>query len=98
MWVTFCTDFDEQNTILEVLPPLCAGMAQSLETSVQKNHFGAKGVTLLRDIFRVFRHFVTFDFSFIFDLTSDSELCALWWPKGAHEEVFGDPFSKRFRG
>ena len=58
----------------------------------KKTHFGAKGVTLLKDIFRVFRHFLTLDFSFIFELTSDSELCALWWPKGAQKEVFGEPF------
>ena len=74
VWVTFCTDFDEQNTILEVLPPLCAGLAQSLETSVQKNHFGAKGVTLLRPFFRAFRVFLTLDFSSLFWMLSDSEL------------------------
>ena len=72
----------------------CAGLGQGLGTGVQKNHFGTKPVTLLGAIFRVFRHFLTPDFSFIFEVTSDPELYALWWPKGAQKEVFGE----RFRG
>ena len=36
------------------------------------------------------------DFSFIFEVTSDSELYALWWPKGAQKEVFGEPFRSDF--
>ena len=41
----------------------------------KKTHFGAKGVTLLGVFFfRVFRHFLTLDFSVLFEMTSDSEL------------------------
>ena len=58
----------------------------------KKTHFGAKGGTLLRNLFRAFRHFLTLDFSFIFEVTSDSELYALWCRKGAQKEVFGEPF------
>ena len=41
---------------------------------------------------RVFRHFPALDFSFIFEVTSDSELSALWCPKGAQKIVFGKLF------
>ena len=73
-----------------------AGLGQGLESGVQKNHFGTKRITLLGALFRVFRHLLAFDFSFIFDVTSDSELYALWWPKGAQKEVFGENFRKDF--
>ena len=43
-------------------------------------------------LFRVFRQFLTVDFSFIFEVTSDSELCALWCRKVAHKKVFGNLF------
>ena len=59
-------------------------------------HFYSKGVFHFGNIFRVFRHFVAFDFSFIFEVTSDSELCALWCRKGAQKKVFGEPFRKDF--
>ena len=58
----------------------------------KKTHFDPKGPSHLGDIFLVFRDFLTFDFSFIFEVTSDSELCALWCRKGAQKEVFGEPF------
>ena len=58
----------------------------------KKTHFDPKPLTLLGTFFRVFRHFLTLDFSFIFEVTSYSELYALWWPKGAQKEVFGEPF------
>ena len=56
----------------------------------------AKGLTLLGVFFRAFRHFLTLDFSFIFEVTSDSELYALWCRKGAQKEVFGVPFRRNF--
>ena len=46
--------------------------------------------------FRVFRDFLTLDFSFIFEVTSESELYALWCRKGAQKEVFGEPFRSNF--
>ncbi len=49
-------------------------------------------VTLLGVLFRAFRHLLTLDFPFIFEVTSDSELYALWCRKGAQKEVFGEPF------
>ena len=47
-------------------------------------------------MFRAFRNFLTFDFSFIFEVTSDSELYALWYRKGTQKEVFGKPFRSDF--
>ena len=44
-----------------------------------------KGVTPWGAFFRVVRHFLTLDFSFIFEVTSDA-------PKEAQKEVFGEPF------
>ena len=58
----------------------------------QKNHFGTRSVTHLGALFRAFRDFLTLDFSFIFEVTSDSELYALWRRKGAQKEVFGELF------
>ena len=62
----------------------------------QKLNFGTKRVTLLGALFRAFRYFLTLDFSFIFEMTSDSELCALWCRKGAKKEVSGKPFRNDF--
>ena len=62
----------------------------------KKTHFDPKGPSHFGDLFRVFRDLLTLDFSFIFEVTSDSELCALWWPKGAQKEVFGEPFRSDF--
>ena len=45
---------------------------------------------------RAFRDLLSLVFSFIFDATSDSELYALWWPKGTQKEVFGNTFRKDF--
>ena len=46
----------------------------------------------------IFAFFVYFDvhFSLIFEVTSDSEFYALWWPKGAQKKVFGKPFRSDF--
>ena len=71
-------------------------MGQGLETGVQKHPFDSKSITLLGALFRDIRELLALDFSFIFELTSDSELCALWWPKGAQKEVFGVPFRRNF--
>ena len=47
-------------------------------------------------LFRAFRDFLTIDFSFIFEVTSESELSALWRRKGAQKEVFGEAFRSDF--
>ena len=62
----------------------------------KKTHFAAKGVTLLGALFRVFRHLLTLDFSFIFEVTSDSELYALGCRNGVQKRVFGEPFWSNF--
>ena len=62
----------------------------------KKNANGTKGFTLLGPLFRVFRHFLALDFSFIFEVTSDPELYALRRPKGAQKKVFGEPFRRDF--
>ena len=67
-------------------------MGQGLETGVQKNNFGTRLLPLLGAFFRVVRHFLSLVFSFIFEVTSDFELYALWCRKGAQKEVFGEPF------
>ena len=67
-------------------------MGQGLESGVKKNHFGTKPLTLLGVFFLVFLDFLSLDFSFIFEVTSDSELYALWCRKGAQKEVFGKVF------
>ena len=56
----------------------------------KKTHFYSKGVFHFGNMFRAFRHFVALDFSFIFEVTSDSELCALWCRN--QKMVFGEPF------
>ena len=58
----------------------------------KKTHFDPKGPSHFGDIFRAFRDFLTLDFSVIFEVTSDSKLYALWCPKGAQKDVFGEPF------
>ena len=52
----------------------CAGLGQSPESGVKKNHKSTKPLTLLGILFRVFRDFLTLDFSFIFEVTSDPSL------------------------
>ena len=63
---------------------------------VQKKPLAAKPVTLLGPLFPEIRGFLTLYFSFIFEVTSDSELYALWWPKGSQKEVFEEPFRSDF--
>ena len=70
----------------------CAGLGQSLESGVKKTRFRDETTNPFGSLFRVFRYFLTFDFSFIFEVTSESELSALWRWKGAQKEVSGEPF------
>ena len=72
------------------------GLAQGLETGFQKHHSAAKPLTLLGVFFRVFLQFLTFNFSFIFGVTADTELWALWRRKDAQKEVCGEPFRRDF--
>ena len=58
----------------------------------KENPFDSKRLTLLGAFFRDIRQFVLLYFSFIFEVTSDSELYALWCRKGAQKEVFGEAF------
>ena len=56
----------------------------------------AREASPILEVLRHFRHFLTLDFSFIFEVTSASELYALWCRKGAQKEVFGKPFRSDF--
>ena len=51
---------------------------------------------ILELFFELFGIFLTLNFSFIFGVTSESELYALWRRKGAQKEVFGKPFRSHF--
>ena len=55
--------------------PFGAGSRKRCQT---KTHFDPKGPSHLGALFRVVCDFLTLDFSFISEVTSDSELCALW--------------------
>ena len=74
----------------------CAGLGQSPESGVKKTRFRDETSYHFGSFFRVCRAFLTLDFSFIFEVTSESELSALWRRKGAQKEVFGKPFRKDF--
>ena len=88
-WVAFCSDVDEKSTILGARGALAPVWGRVPKVVSKKNHFGTRSLTLLGVLFRAFRHFLTFDFSFIFGMTADTELWALWRRKGAQKEVFG---------
>ena len=95
-WLTFCSDLNEKATILGArgaLAPVWGGVS---ELASKKHRFATKPVTILGTLFRAFRDFLTLDFSFIFEVTSESELYALWCRKGAQKEVFGKPFRRDF--
>ena len=62
----------------------------------KKTPFDAKPPTHLGFFFRNIRLFLTLYFSVIFEVTSDSKLYALWCPKAAQKEVFGEPFRSDF--
>ena len=68
------------------LAPVWGRVSKVVSTKNSKplSHFG--------DIFRTFRDFLTLYFSFIFEVTSDTELYALWARKGAQKMVFGEAF------
>ena len=69
--------------------PVCGRVSKSVS---RKNPFDAKPPTHLGALFRNIRSLLTLYFSVIFEVTSDSELYALWCRKGAQKEVFGEPF------
>ena len=63
----------------------------------KKTHFVAKPLAHFGALFLHIRLFeLTLHFSVIFEVTSDSKLYALWCPKGAQKEVFGDLFRSDF--
>ena len=62
----------------------------------KKTILARKASPLLGYLFRAFRHFLTLEFSFIFEVTSESELYALWCRKIAQKVVFGEPFQSDF--
>ena len=72
-----------------------------VDNPVPKEYIDTENVSkmfslLVQGNFGAFRDFLSFVFSFIFDVTSDSELYALWWPKGTQKEVFEEPFRRDF--
>ena len=90
--MTVCSDFDGKSLILGARGAL-APVWGRVPKVVSKETISARNPPPILGIcFRAFRHLLTLDFSFIFEVTSDSELCALWCRKGAQKEVFGEPF------
>ena len=81
--------------ILGVRGRLAAGWGRVSKLVSKKEPSDSKRVTLLGALFRVFRHLLTLAFSVIFEVTSDSELYALWCPKGA-QKVLAEPFRSDF--
>ena len=79
--MTFCSYFDEKSSILGARGALAPVWGRVPKLVSKKTHFYSKGVSHFEDIFRTFRNFLTLDFSFIFEVTADSELCALWCRK-----------------
>ena len=75
------------------LAPVWGGVSK---VASKKHAFATKPLTLLGALFRAFRYFLTLDFSFIFEVTADSELYALCCPKDAQKKVFGEPFRSDF--
>ena len=63
----------------------------------KKTISATKPLTHFVVLFRTIRDFLTLDFSFIFEVTSDSELYALWCRKGTQKEVLGEPFRSDFQ-
>ena len=58
----------------------------------KKHAFATRSPSHFRHIFRVFPHFLSLDFSFILEVTADSEFQALWRRKCAQKKVFGEAF------
>ncbi len=82
--------------ILEVRGVLAPVWGRVSKVVSKKIPFDAKGITLSGALFRDIRQLLTPHFSVIFEVTSDSKLYALWCPKGAQKEVFGEPFRSDF--
>ena len=78
--------------ILEARGALAPVLGRVPKVVSTKNHFGTKPVSHFGHFFRTFRDFLTLEFSFIFEVTSESELYAFWCRKDAQKEVFGKPF------
>ena len=82
--------------ILGVRGALAPVWGRVSKVASKKSPFDPKPVTLFGAFFRDIRHFSTFNFSVIFEVISDAKLYALWCPKGARKEVFGEPFRSDF--
>ena len=91
-WVTFCADFDEQSTILGARGGLAPVWGRVPKAASKKHASATKPPTILGALFRAFRDFLPLDFLLIFEVTSESELSALWRRKGTQKQVFGEPF------
>ena len=74
----------------------CTRLGQGLASGVKKHPLRIRILTHFGSLLQSFRDFLSLVFSFIFDVTSDSELYALWWPKGTQKEIFGEPFRSDF--
>ena len=94
--MTFCSDFDEKSLILGVRRHLAPIWGRVSELASKKTTSARKDLAFWEFSFRLFRHLLTLDFSFIFEVTSDPELSALWCRKGAQKKVSGEPFRRDF--
>ena len=72
--MTFCSDFDEHSMIFGTRGALTPVWGRVPKVVSKKTHFDTKGPSHFGAFVRVFRDFLTLDFSFIFEVTSESEL------------------------
>ena len=84
--------------ILEARGALAPVCGRDSKVVSKKHAFATTPPTILGALFEAFRDFLTLDFSFIFEVTSQSELSALWRRKGAQKDVFGKPFRSDSEG
>ena len=73
-WATFCSDFYGKSMILGARGGLAPVWGRVPKAASKKHALATKPPTILGSLFRGFRDFLTLDFSFIFEVTSDSEL------------------------
>ena len=92
----FLITFLRKTMNLEAPGHPCTRLEHGLASGVKKTTLRSRILTHFGALFRTIRDFLSFVFSFIFDVTSDSELYALWWPKGTQKEVFEEPFRRDF--